>query len=431
MNLTLAQLDFYPGDWWTILTAAACGVACGVPGVYLVLRRLSMLGDAISHAVLPGLAVAFLITGSRNVFPMLAGAMVTGLLTATLSAGISRLGKVAEDASLGVVFTSLFALGVLFISLGPRNVDLDAACVLYGLIDAVALDTRSVFGLNVPRPLLVLLPCALLNIGLVVLFRKELAITSFDPGLATALGFPARTIHYAFLAMIAATCVASFEAVGSILVVAMLIVPGATAALLTQRLGRMLIIAGVVAVVAAFVGYVLALVSGAAVAGAVSVALGVQFALALALSPSQGLLPRAWRRLALSMRIRQEDILANLYRVREASASSHAAAANVPGSAPANSLAATALRWRGLTDARGGLTPRGLNRAEGLIRAHRLWESYLQGRLDLPIDHLHDPAHRMEHFIDPRLEKHIAADVKVQTDPQGKHIPGQPSEPEA
>lgn len=403
-------------DLWTIAVAAACGVACGVPGVYLVLRRLSMLGDAISHAVLPGLAVAFLLTGSRSVFPMLAGALVTGLLTASLSAGVSRLGRVAQDAALGVVFTSLFALGVLLISLFSRNVDLDPGCVLYGLIDAAALDTRPILGLEVPRSLLVLAPCAIINVALVVLFRKELALTSFDPELATALGFNASIIHYALLAMVAATCVVSFEAVGSILVVAMLIVPGATAYLLTQRLSRMLPIAAAIAVVGAVAGYLLARETGAAVAGAISVALGAQFALALALSPSQGLIPKIARRVRLTLRIRQEDVLANLFRASEGTAAPAALGS-------LDRLSLFTLQARGLVARGPALTPKGHAHARALIRAHRLWETYLADNLGLPTDHLHDPAHRMEHFIDEALREELARDTRAETDPQGKKIP--------
>ncbi|GJQ30571.1 MAG: manganese ABC transporter permease [Phycisphaerae bacterium] len=407
-----------PADWWTIAVAASCGVACGTPGVYLVLRRLSMLGDAISHAILPGLVIAFLLTGSRGVLPMLVGALVAGLATAAISSGVARLGRVPEDAALGVVFTSLFALGVLLLSLFARNVDLDAGCVLYGLIDAAALDTRPIFGMHVPRSLLVLAPCALINVTLLGLFSKELALSSFDPELATAMGFRAGIIHHALLAMIAATCVAAFEAVGSILVVAMLIVPGATASLLTTRLSRMLWIAAAVAVIGAVGGYLLAVRLNTSVAGAISIALGAQFTLALFGSPTQGLIPQAWRRAALTLRIRQEDLLADLYRTHEGSAPHDVR--------PPNPVAVVLLNLRGLVSAGAtgpALTPRGLAYARAIIRGHRLWESFLAENLRLPTDHLHDPAHRIEHFIDAALRDELARTQSSDTDPQGKNIP--------
>ncbi|CAG0992533.1 Manganese transport system membrane protein MntD [Phycisphaerales bacterium] len=421
MTAAISNLSLHASDWWTIGTAAVCGVACGVPGVYLVLRRMSMLGDAISHAILPGLAAAFLFFGTRDVLAMLAGAMATGMLTAWLSAGVARLGKVPEDAAMGVVFTSLFALGVLLITLGSRNVDLDPGCVLYGLIDAVALDTRDVLGVAVPRSFLILSVFAVLNVSLVGVFYKELKIVSFDSALASALGFRSGVVHYTLLAMIAATCVASFEAVGSILVVAMLIVPGATAYLLTDRLSRMLVIAAVVACVAAFAGHLLALATGAAVAGAVSVALGGLFAGAALFSPRYGVVARALRRAALALRIRREDALANLYRAHEGRA---AETRRAPGLL--DHVAAWALRRQGLVVAKDGvsaLTDAGLARARTLIRSHRLWETYLAERVGLPADHLHDPAHRVEHFITDELRGELAGDVGTDVDPQGREIP--------
>lgn len=420
--MMLAQSIFAASDWWTIATAAVCGVACGVPGVYLVLRRMSMLGDAISHAILPGLAAAFLFFGTRDVFTMLAGAMITGMLTAWLSAGVARLGKVPEDAAMGVVFTSLFALGVLLITLGSRNVDLDPGCVLYGLIDAVALDMRDVLGIWMPRSFIVLGVFAVLNITLVAVFYKELKIVSFDSALASALGLRSGLVHYGLLAMIAATCVASFEAVGSILVVAMLIVPGATAYLLTDRLSRMLVIAAAVACGAAVVGQLLAVRTGAAVAGCVSVALGLFFAGAVVFSPRYGVAAKAIRRGGLALRIRREDLLANLYRASEGRAPERAT--RRPG--VLDRLAAWVLRRQGLIVAKDGvnaLTQAGLARARTLIRSHRLWETYLAERVGLPADHLHDPAHRVEHFITDELRGQLAGDVATDVDPQGREIP--------
>jgi manganese/zinc/iron transport system permease protein len=426
MQQHLHNLVLRETDWWTIATAALCGVACGVPGAYLVLRRLSMLGDAISHAILPGLAAAFLLTSSRAVVPMFIGALVTGLLAATLSAGVSRLGRVGEDAALGVVFSSLFALGVLLITVASRNVDLDPGCVLYGLIDAVALDRRPVLGFEIPRSFLVLAPMCAFNILVICLFHKELAITAFDPGLATAQGFRAPLVHNLFLGLVAATCVASFEAVGSILVVAMLIVPGATAYLLTDRLSRMLVIAAIAAALSAFLGYLAALTTGAAVAGAVSVMLGVLFTLALLFAPAHGLVPRAVRRIMLAVRIRQEDILADLHRSGETPGAGPATVPAPHASTLLDSLALAALRMRGLIRRPPSgpvLTRRGREAAATVIRSHRLWESYLSEHLRLPANRLHAPAHRMEHYISERMREDLARGLRTDTDPQGKRIP--------
>lgn len=429
MNTTLAALNLHATDWWTIATAAVCGIACGVPGVYLVLRRMSMLGDAISHAVLPGLAAAFLITQSRDVVPMLIGALATGVLTAGLAAGVSRVGKVPEDAALGVVFSTFFALGVVLISFASlRNVDLDAGCVLYGLLEMVAFDTRDVFGVDIPRAFIVLSGMAVLNIAVVAAFFKELKLVAFDQGLASTLGFRPGVVHAVMLGIVAATCVGSFEAVGSIVVVAMLIVPGATAYLLTDRLGWMFVIASAVALAAAFAGHLLAIRVNGSSAGAISTVLGMIFLGGVLFSPRYGVLARWARHASLVRRIQREDVLAALFRAAE------------PGGAPfrppvrglRSTIALAQLRSRGLItpgDAP-ALTAKGVAAAREIIRAHRLWETYLSDQLGLPIDHLHDPAHRVEHYITESMQRNLAEQVGRETDPQGRPIPDVPrSEP--
>ncbi|MGQ0626518.1 MAG: metal ABC transporter permease, partial [Phycisphaerales bacterium] len=171
-------------DLWVVATGVCCAVACGVLGCFLVLRRMSLLGDAISHAVLPGIAAGFLVWGRRGILPMLLGAGGAGVLTAGLSGVLSRYARVAEDAALGVVFTTLFALGVVMITFSASSVDLDPGCVLYGVIEMTPLDTVLVLGMEMPRAFAGLFICLLIAVVMVGVFFKELAIVSFDPGLA-------------------------------------------------------------------------------------------------------------------------------------------------------------------------------------------------------------------------------------------------------
>ncbi|MGV2333346.1 MAG UNVERIFIED_CONTAM: metal ABC transporter permease [Planctomycetaceae bacterium] len=229
-------------DGWVMLGGLLCAVAASLPGNFLVLRRMSLLGDAVSHAVLPGLALAFWITQSRSGLPVFAGAVTTGLITAMLTQWIRDVGKVDEGASIGVVFTTLFAAGLLLMSQAAPRVDLDPGCVLYGVLEASPLDTITVAGFAIPRVVLMLSIVLLINIAFIVLLFKELLISSFDPGLATTAGCSARWMHYLLMVIVAITTVASFEATGNILVVAMLIVPPSTALLLTDRLSRMILI---------------------------------------------------------------------------------------------------------------------------------------------------------------------------------------------
>lgn len=281
--------------FWIILTGTLAGASCALLGTFLVLRKMSMLGDAISHAVLPGIAIAFLITGSRASVPMLLGAALFGLVTTFLVETLHRRGGMAQDASIGVSFTWLFAIGVIIISRFAGDVDLDQECVLYGEIAYVPLDVVTIGGTDIPEAVLMLGGIFLLNLLVVALGYKELKITSFDPALATSLGISATLWHYALMSLVSLTTVGSFWSVGAILVVAMLIAPAATAYLLTDRLSRMIAIAMICSFISAAGGYYLAESMNGSIAGAMAVISGLLFGLALIFSPTHGILFRRRR----------------------------------------------------------------------------------------------------------------------------------------
>ncbi len=266
--------------FWTVTVAALCATLCALLGVWLVLQRVSLTGDAISHSVLPGLALTFIWFGTREPAPMLIGAGLAGLGTVALTRLISQSVRVGEDASLGVVFTTLFALGVILITRYAAQVDLDAGCVLYGLVEFVALDTVRFGGFEIPAVLRTILPVFALSATFLWLFRRELALMAFDPGLARTLGKRPGLLSYALMACVAAATVASFEAVGSILVVAMLIGPAATAQLLTRRLGPLFALSAGLAIAASAAGYALAAAWNTSVAGMIATVLGCFYAVA-------------------------------------------------------------------------------------------------------------------------------------------------------
>lgn len=248
-------------DTWIVVVGALCAAACALPGCFLVLRRMSMMGDAISHAVLPGLAVAFLVTSSRASVGMFIGAAIVGVLTAVFTQWVSKFGKVDRGAAMGIVFTTLFALGLLLIVRAADHVDLDPGCVLYGAIELTPLDTVPVPWIgpgtvDVPRAVLVVGSAFLINLLFVLLLFKELRLSSFDPALATTVGVNATLMHYLLMTIVALTTVAAFEAVGSIIVIAMLIVPPAIAFLLTRRLAVMVILSVGLALLSAILGHV-------------------------------------------------------------------------------------------------------------------------------------------------------------------------------
>jgi ABC-type Mn2+/Zn2+ transport system permease subunit len=407
--------------FWTVVVGILCNVPCAILGCYLVLRRMSLLGDAISHAVLPGLAIAFLITGALSGWGLAIGAAVLGILTAYLTQAVHKLAVVPEDASMGVVFTSLFAIGVILITRVASHVDLDPGCVLYGLIEFTSLDTVPVFGYEIPRALQTLGPSLIVTVAFVSLFWKELKIVSFDPALAGAMGYRVGLIHYLLMAMVACVTVASFEAVGSILVIAMLIVPAATAQLLSDRLSWIIVWSVIVAVLSAFIGYVGAVRLNTSVAGMMATAAGGIFLVAVLFAPRHGIVSQAIRRMRLSLRIAREDVLAGLFRATESAASTPTSSGFL------GRLASWQLRWAGQIEQREGtwqLTDAGRNAAREFVRTHRLWESYLNTRLDLPPDHVHAAADRVEHYTGPDLREQLASDLANPTrDPHGKPIP--------
>ncbi len=412
-----------------LLTAAICAAACAIPGVFLVTRRMSLLGDALSHAVLPGVVAAFLFSGSRATLPMLAGAAAVGVFTAWLTEWVRGRGKVESSAALGVVFTSLFALGLLLVKTVGGQVDLDLDCVLFGSLEAETMHTQSVFGLALPRALVIGAGMLLFNLAAVAVFFKELRLTSFDPALAATLGFRPRLMHAALCAVTAVTSVACFRAVGSVLVLAMLVLPAATALLLTRRLGWVLILALIIALLSAPLGLVLAhrvppllpfpghTFQGTVTAPSMAVAGGLLLVLAVVFSPQQGLLLRALSRRALTRRVEDEDALAALWRAQESGRPVPALA-----SAVLQRLLRAGLLAR--VGAEAQLTAAGLNKAAQLVRSHRLWETYLDRETALPQDHLHLSAHRLEHATEPALAQALADALgDAANDPHGKPIP--------
>lgn len=254
-------------------------VTCGLLGCFLVLRKMSMVGDAISHAVLPGIVIAFLLSGSRETLPMLLGAGTMGLVATFLIEYFHRRAKLQTDAAIGVTFTFLFAIGIIFISAFAGQVDIDQDCVLYGEIAYVPIDLWiTAAGVNLgPRPVYMLSAVLLLVVLFIALGYKELKLTSFDPEFAAAIGISTGLWHYLLMAAVSLTTVSAFESVGAILVIAFLIGPPATAYLLTHDLRQMIWITVGLGIFIAFSGYWLAYWLNASIAGCMAVVVGVCF----------------------------------------------------------------------------------------------------------------------------------------------------------
>lgn len=273
-------------------------VNCGLLGCFLLLRKMTMIGDAISHAVLPGIVLAYLVTGSRASFPMLVGAAIFGVLVTLLIEWFHKKAKLQEDASIGISFTFLFAIGVILISLFAGQVDLDQECVLYGEIAYIPLDTWILgSGLDLgPVNVWLMALNLILVISFIVIGYKGLLLTSFDEVFATSLGISAAFWHYSLMGMVSLTTVFSFDAVGAILVVAFLVGPAAIAFLLTDHLPTMLLLAASVGIVSSISGYGLAIALDASIAGAMATCIGLGFILAAFFSPKKGVIAKSMNR---------------------------------------------------------------------------------------------------------------------------------------
>jgi manganese/zinc/iron transport system permease protein len=279
---------------WIAVMGFFVTTACGLIGNYLLLRRMALVGDAISHSVLPGLALAFLISNSRGSAPMFIGALAAGVLTTVLIEAIHKKSRVKQDAAIGITFSTLFAIGVILVTLYADRIDLDQECVLYGEIAFVPLEPFVEIGkLRIaPEPVVVMFAVTVLTAALIAAFYKELLVSSFDSGLAASLGINATVMHYALMSMLSVVVVSAFESVGAILVIAMLILPGATASLLSHRLPWIMVLSIVHAALSSLLGIHLGVWLECSVAGAMVVMGTALFVLAWLFSPSEGLLAR-------------------------------------------------------------------------------------------------------------------------------------------
>lgn len=266
--------------WRGVLTASLVAVSSALLGCFLYLRRMSLISDALAHVALPGLVTAYLLTGSTGSLAMFLGAVVAALATTGLIGGVQRFGRASGDAAIGIVFTALFAVGVILLSAFATDAHLDVACVLFGDVLGVA-----------DHSIVTLAALTVAIIAAVIVFFRPLQLSSFDPTLARALGLPTGLIHVGLMGALSVTTVASFEAVGAVLVVAAMITPAATAHLLTRRLQTMLLVAVGHGLISAVLGMYVSIWLDCSTAGAMVCVGALLFAFAL-----------AWRRLAPTTR---------------------------------------------------------------------------------------------------------------------------------
>lgn len=295
------------------LIAIVTAVACALPGVFLVLRRLTLMSDAISHAILPGIVLAFFLTESLSSPLLILAAAGTGVLTVVFVELLERTKLVKEDAAIGLTFPALFSIGVILISRFAGNVHLDMDAVLLGEIAYAHLNRFEAFGYNLGAVSLYVMGTILvLNLVFILLFYKELKLATFDASLAAALGFAPTLIHYGLMTLVSVTTVGAFDAVGSILVVALIAGPPTTAYLMTNSLGRMLILSAIIGSVNAVSGYWLAYLFDVSIAGAIATMTLLIFGMTFLVVPERGLIAIASRRARQKWEFAQKMLVIHL-----------------------------------------------------------------------------------------------------------------------
>lgn len=278
------------------LIASLVAVACAIPGTFLVLRKMAMISDAISHSILPGIVIGFFITQDLNSPLLILLAAITGIITVVLVEHIQKTGLVKEDTAIGLVFPALFSIGVIMIAKNANDVHLDVDAVLLGELAFAPFDRLFIAGTDVgPKSLWIIGAILLITLGLLFAFFKELKISTFDAGLAASLGFSPALIHYGLMTVSSVTTVGAFDAVGAILVVALMIAPAAAAYLITTDLKKMLLLAIIFGVFSAISGYWFAHWLDASIAGSITTMLGLLFLIVYLFAPSKGLIAVMYR----------------------------------------------------------------------------------------------------------------------------------------
>lgn len=402
--------------WRALLASSMVGIMCGILGCFIVLRNMALVGDAIAHAILPGVVFAFILFEQSTV-GFFTGAVIAGLVMAVAITWIQQKVNTKNDAAIGIVFTSMFAIGVIGISRINREpgVHLDLQDFLFGNV------------LGVSNEDLFLTLGVLLYVCLsVILFYRYLFATTFQPIIAQTMGISVTVMHYFLMLMTAFAVVASLRTVGVILVVAMLITPAATALLLSKRLKHVIIISAIIGLLSAILGLCGAIVLDTTPGPAMAVVATLFYLIAVVFAPQKGLIFQFFRRQRLQARIRQEDLLKQAYRLslkEELSFQELQEKLDVRTSVLKRQL--QLLRNRGFFKKKHlAMTQKGKEAAEQLIRAHRLWETYQVEKMGLSEDQIHEEAERYEHLLSSEFLDEVDSHLGYPTtDPHGSPIP--------
>jgi len=414
------------------------GVSCGLFGGYVVTRRLSLLGDTLSHAVLPGVALGFLWSRTKDPWTILLGATCAGLLGMVAVSWIRKTTRIKEDSALGLVLSGFYAVGICILTVIQKMDFGNQSGIdkfLFG--QAAALSDEDIFLMGI---------VALLALLTVLFFGRELLATGFDEGFAASVGMPVGFIRYVLLFGLTFAVVTSLQAVGVVLVSALLITPAATASLLTDRMRTLLILSAVFGIAAGVLGSFASFLGSNFPTGPFMVlACSIFFGGAFLFGPNHGLCFRWWKRRNRSHQVSLENSLKAVYQVLEAkdfqsqsiTLGDFASRRRIGVSEArkeSEALVASSLASLEISSSDGpglsqdlcfSLTPAGWERACQIVRNHRLWELYLTNEVHYPADHVHDDAEKIEHVLGEDVVRSLERILcNPRLDPHGKPIPG-------
>jgi ABC-type Mn2+/Zn2+ transport system permease subunit/Mn-dependent DtxR family transcriptional regulator len=402
-----------------LLASVLVGITCGLLGVFIVLRNMSLIGDALSHAILPGVVAGFMIAG-HSIFAFFTGSVIAGLLAALSITWLQRHVKTKEDAAIGIVFSAMFALGIMGISAVTRQegVHLDMKDFLFGNVLGISDQDIWLTGLIMAYTLLCL-----------VAFYRFFFVTTFQSVVAGTTGIRANLLHYFLMMLLSFAVVASLQSVGVILVVAMLIIPAATALLLSNRLKVVLVLSALTGLLSASMGLIAAILLETTPGPAMTLVATLFYLMAMAFAPEKGLVVRWFRQKNRRKLQQEEDLLKALVKEQEAGhrdTEEVAAALGVSKQTLLRNLRPL-VRRKWLVQANTSevqLSADGLRRGYQLIRAHRMWESYLVQSMGLQSNQIHQQAEQYEHSLPEGFLQEVSAQLGHPiTDPHGSPIP--------
>ena len=422
--MELLEILQQPWAFRALLASMMVGLMCGVLGCFIVLRNMAMIGDALSHAILPGVVVAFMLVGYSTLVFFI-GSVIAGLITAFIITWIQTNVKTKNDAAIGIVFTFMFSIGVMGISgISRTGVHLDLKDFLFGTTLGVS-DEDLYLAAGITVYVLVS----------IIVFYRYLFVTTFQPVIAETMGISVKLIHYFLMLMLSFVVVASLRTVGVILVVAMLITPASTALLLSDRLNRVLVIAGIVGVLSAIVGLLGAIIFNTTPGPAMAVVATFFYGLAALFAPKKGLIFKYFQKRKLQRKIQLEDILKWGVRMKDKGKLTLDGLQNQLGFSKSQMTKnLNLLKADGLltyTSDTINFTEKGKGEAMRLVRAHRLWETYLVNEIGLNAEQIHEDAEKQEHLLTQEMLDEVDAALGFpEEDPHGSPIPvrkGMPS----